>query len=152
MRRYLDHKKLPKRPFWADIWKTWGCVFFGGDDGIQLMQLLVNCWFGFVVWIPGIPLWKGLLRRGNPAIFQGGPFLAFFGWFTQIFSPLKISECLLKKDHFKRTWIIQASIFRGYVSLAGGVLGFAFAADIFYLIPVIVSSPCYRMIISFLSI
>ena len=26
-----------------------------------ILQLMVNCWFGLVVWIPGIPLWKGLL-------------------------------------------------------------------------------------------
>ena len=25
---------------------------------------MVNCWLGLVVWIPGIPLWKGLLLRG----------------------------------------------------------------------------------------
>ena len=30
-------------------------------------QPMVNCWFGGpVVWIPGIPLWKGLLLRGTP--------------------------------------------------------------------------------------
>ena len=30
------------------------------------IQLLVNWWFGLVVWIPGTPLWKGLLLRGTP--------------------------------------------------------------------------------------
>ena len=29
---------------------------------------MVNGWFGLVVWIPGIPLWKGLLLRGAPRI------------------------------------------------------------------------------------
>ena len=27
-----------------------------------------NWWFGLVVWIPGIPLWKGLLLGGTPRI------------------------------------------------------------------------------------
>ena len=26
-----------------------------------LNQQMVNCWFGLVVWVPGIPLWKGVL-------------------------------------------------------------------------------------------
>ena len=26
----------------------------------------VNCWFGLVVWIPGITLWKRLLLKGHP--------------------------------------------------------------------------------------
>ena len=30
------------------FWKSW-------------FQLMVGCWFGLVVWIPGIPLWNGLL-------------------------------------------------------------------------------------------
>ena len=30
-------------------------------------QPMIKC-FGLVVWIPGIPLWKGLLLRGNPRI------------------------------------------------------------------------------------
>ena len=29
------------------------------------VQLMVNCWFGLVVWILGIPLWKGLLLNGT---------------------------------------------------------------------------------------
>ncbi len=28
---------------------------------IDRHSAMVNCWFGLVVWIPGIPLWKGLL-------------------------------------------------------------------------------------------
>ena len=28
-------------------------------------QLMVNCWFGLVVWNPRIPLWKGLLFGGT---------------------------------------------------------------------------------------
>ena len=31
-------------------------------------QLVVNGWFGLVVWIPGIPLWKGLLLGTTPRI------------------------------------------------------------------------------------
>ena len=30
-----------------------------------LGQQMVNCWFGLVVWIPGIPLWKRLLLKGT---------------------------------------------------------------------------------------
>ena len=30
------------------------------------IHLAVNCWFGLVVWISGIPLWKGLLPSGIP--------------------------------------------------------------------------------------
>ena len=33
-----------------------------------MVQLIVNCWFGLGVWIPRIPLWKGLLLRGIPRI------------------------------------------------------------------------------------
>ena len=29
---------------------------------------MVNWWFGLVVWIPGIPLWKGLLLKTTPRI------------------------------------------------------------------------------------
>ena len=35
---------------------------------LQGNQLMVNCWFGLVVWIPGIPLWKGLLLGCTPRI------------------------------------------------------------------------------------
>ena len=28
---------------------------------VKLNQLMVHCWLGWVVWIPGNPLWKGLL-------------------------------------------------------------------------------------------
>ena len=31
-------------------------------------QLVTNWWFGLVVWISGIPLWKGLLLGGAPRI------------------------------------------------------------------------------------
>ena len=31
-------------------------------------QLMVNWWFGLVLWIPGITLWKGWLLRGTPGI------------------------------------------------------------------------------------
>ena len=31
---------------------------------IKSNQLMVNWWFGLVVWIPRIPSWKGLLLRG----------------------------------------------------------------------------------------
>ena len=31
-------------------------------------QLIVNCWSGLVVWIPGIPLWEGLLLGCTPRI------------------------------------------------------------------------------------
>ena len=31
----------------------------------ETSQPTVNWWFGLVVWIPGIPLWKGLLLRGT---------------------------------------------------------------------------------------
>ena len=27
---------------------------------------MAHCWLGLVVWIPGIPIWKGLLLRGIP--------------------------------------------------------------------------------------
>ena len=30
--------------------------------------VVLNWWFGFVLWIPGIPLWKGLLLRSIPRI------------------------------------------------------------------------------------
>ncbi len=33
-----------------------------------LCQLMINCWFGLVVWIPGIPLWKGWLLGCIPRI------------------------------------------------------------------------------------
>ena len=36
-------------------------VFYSG-----FCQPMVNWWFGLVVWIPRIPLWKGLLLRGTP--------------------------------------------------------------------------------------
>ena len=32
-----------------------------------LIQLMVNCWFGMVVWIPRIPWWKGFFLRGTPS-------------------------------------------------------------------------------------
>ena len=32
----------------------------------SFFQLMVHWWFGSVVWIPGIPLWKGLSLRGTP--------------------------------------------------------------------------------------
>ena len=32
----------------------------------NIYQPMVNWWFGLVVWIFGIPLWKGLLLRGTP--------------------------------------------------------------------------------------
>ena len=35
---------------------------------LVIAQLMVNCWFGLVVWIPRIPLWKRLLLRGTPRI------------------------------------------------------------------------------------
>ena len=35
-----------------------------------LLQLMVDWWFGLVVWIPRIPLWKGLLLRGIPRIMK----------------------------------------------------------------------------------
>ena len=38
-----------------------------------IIQLTVNCWFGLVVWIPGIPIWKGLLPRGIPGIQTTNP-------------------------------------------------------------------------------
>ena len=31
-------------------------------------QIVANWWFGLVVWIPRIPLWKGLLLRGTTRI------------------------------------------------------------------------------------
>ena len=34
------------------FWKRW-------------FQLMVGCWLGLVVWIPGIPLWNGLLLGGT---------------------------------------------------------------------------------------
>ncbi len=33
-------------------------------------QLMVDGWFGLVVWIPGIPWWKGLLLGGTPRIWN----------------------------------------------------------------------------------
>ena len=33
---------------------------------ISCQVVKVNWWFGFVVWIPEIPLWKGFLLRGTP--------------------------------------------------------------------------------------
>ena len=41
------------------------CFFF---LSLSLSQLMVNCWFGLVVWIPGFPLWKGLLLGCTPRI------------------------------------------------------------------------------------
>ena len=35
---------------------------------IVWFQPMVNWWFGLVVWIPRVPLWKGLLLRGIPRI------------------------------------------------------------------------------------
>ncbi len=37
-----------------------GCSFW------SFAQLMVDCWFGLVVWIPRIPLWKGLGFLGVP--------------------------------------------------------------------------------------
>ena len=34
----------------------------------EFHQPMVNCWFGLVVWIPGIPSWKGLLLGYTPRI------------------------------------------------------------------------------------
>ena len=34
---------------------------------------MVNRWFGLVVWIPMIPLWKGLLLMGTPESQTTGP-------------------------------------------------------------------------------
>ena len=34
----------------------------------SMIQLMVNWWFGLVVWISGIPLWKGWLLRDTPRI------------------------------------------------------------------------------------
>ena len=36
----------------------WNVIPFGKN-----YQLMVNWWFSLVIWIPGIPLWKGLLLR-----------------------------------------------------------------------------------------
>ncbi len=33
-----------------------------------IFQLMVNCWFRLMVWIPGIPIWKGLLLGCIPRI------------------------------------------------------------------------------------
>ena len=38
------------------------------NSNIDNNQLMVNCWLGLVVWIPGIPLWKGLLLGCTPRI------------------------------------------------------------------------------------
>ena len=32
------------------------------------IKFLISWWFGLVVWIPGIPLWKGSLLGGTPTI------------------------------------------------------------------------------------
>ena len=42
-----------------DGWKLLILFYFSKN------QLMVKCWFGFMVWIPGIPLWKGLLLKGT---------------------------------------------------------------------------------------
>ena len=44
------------------------CQFEGVGVKRNSTQLMVNCWFGLVVWIPGIPLWKGLLLGCTPRI------------------------------------------------------------------------------------
>ena len=28
-------------------------------------QLMISCWFGLVIWIPGMPLWKGMFFKGT---------------------------------------------------------------------------------------
>ena len=38
--------------------------FFGIKN---FMQLMIDWWFGLVLWIFEIPQWKGLLPRGAPA-------------------------------------------------------------------------------------
>ena len=43
----------------------WFIGYFGGEE---ILQLMVDWWFGLVVWIPWIPLRKGLLLRGTPRI------------------------------------------------------------------------------------
>jgi len=40
--------------------------FIGYFWGEEILQLMIDWWFGLVVWIPGIPLRKGLLLRGYP--------------------------------------------------------------------------------------
>ena len=35
---------------------------------LLFFELMANCWFGLMVWIPGIPIWKGLLLRCIPKI------------------------------------------------------------------------------------
>ena len=35
---------------------------------VILFQLMLNWWFGLVVWIPRISFWKGLLLMGTPRI------------------------------------------------------------------------------------
>ena len=54
----------------ARIWQgvtisaRWSCLFCWHFCVFQIASVsyvMVNCWFGLVVWIFGIPLWKGLL-------------------------------------------------------------------------------------------
>ena len=61
-RPFLWVKLTNCRPF--HFWHSTSCWWLLLENEID--QLMVGCWFGVVVWIPRIPLWKGLLLGGYP--------------------------------------------------------------------------------------
>ena len=59
-------------PFWERLVKVTSNDLVSKGHGLNhlVVQLMVNCRFGLVVWIPGIPLWKGLLLGCTPRIVE----------------------------------------------------------------------------------
>ena len=67
--------RLPSRIFQGRAVKLHGCIWVIMTILLCVylseawnFQLMVSWWFGLVVWIPGILLWKGLLLKGTPRI------------------------------------------------------------------------------------
>ena len=65
-RRLLTLKKrATRRELCSKLLCAFCVPFLGCFEGLFFLKmgfkLMVHCWFGLVVWIPGIPLWKGLL-------------------------------------------------------------------------------------------
>ena len=108
--------------------------FFQKDSYItrdcKNLHLIVNWWFGLVVWSPGIPLWMGsLLVTLNPKPPIQTTNLSLVDWLTGTRSPLKwkhkfmwcldlwfLNPCwnLRKKtgDHFGEVWEKSDSVCR----------------------------------------
>ena len=60
--------ELVNIPFVSWEFLGWARVQLEIGDALLGIHIMVNCCFGLVVWIPRIPLWKGLLLRATPRI------------------------------------------------------------------------------------